>query len=145
MRRLSTPISLMLFAWTGAQAATPIQSGQVLYQQRFEWIRSFPDRSQGDYGVYTIPLEMGATYEFITANPVGGNTRDTYLYLRDPAGNIVAADDNSGGEKLARIRYTAATAGTHALLLRAGPKGKYGLCDVTALLAASPPLTVGPG
>ena len=64
----------------------------------------------GDHDWFAITLEAGATYQFDQIGP-----HDAFLYLRDNDGNLLAQDDQSGGNNNARLVYTADYSGTYYL------------------------------
>lgn len=129
--------------------AVPIDVGQTLTEQRFEWQRAYSSRSAGTYGQYEVALQAGTEYELFTSSPHGGNTTDSYLYLLDAAFRVVAADDDSNGNLQARITYTPPTSGTYYLRLRAYDRGRYGFCSLSVVgTAPAPPplvLVIRPG
>ncbi len=68
--------------------------------------------SAGDHDWYSITLTAGQTY--ILKEAAAGTSRvDTYLYLRNSAGTIVASNDDYGGSLNSQIQFTAETTGTY--------------------------------
>ena len=67
----------------------------------------------GDDDWYAITLSAGQSIT-ITLNGSGASpVSDTYLNLRDAAGNIIASNDDTGGGLNSKIVFTATTAGTY--------------------------------
>jgi hypothetical protein len=75
---------------------------------------------------------------------------DTYLLLVDPAGNVVAQDDNSGGGTNARIGYTLPSAGAWVVEATSWSQlvtGSYALsiqCDCQTLSISPQAVAIGP-
>ena len=118
--------------------AAPIAAGQTLTGQRFEWQSAYSSRSDGTYGQYEISMQAGTQYTIFTANPSGGNTKDTFLYLLNSAMSVVASDNNSGGERQASITFTPPSSGTYYIRLRADRRGRYGFCSLTVTAFTAP-------
>ena len=70
---------------------------------------------------YSISVQAGNQLTISTATPAGGpqefvNSLDPYIELYDPAGTLVAWDDNSASDlKNAQITYTAAMTGNYTV------------------------------
>jgi S1-C subfamily serine protease len=64
---------------------------------------------------HEVKLEAGKTY-VIEMKKVGASRVDPYVQLLDPAGKVVAFDDNSGENMNAKITYTATQAGTYKVV-----------------------------
>jgi len=62
--------------------------------------------------VFQVKMEGGKTYVIDLIS----NQFDAYLGLQDSAGNVLAQDDDSGGNLNSRIRYNVANAGTYRLV-----------------------------
>lgn len=80
------------------------------------------------YKSYPIKLKAGRTYSIDLVHPAG-STIDPYLLLKDGE-QIVARDDDSGGDLNARIIYTAPKDGEFTIIattLRPGMTGAYTL------------------
>src|SRR5262249_40149740 len=60
---------------------------------------------------YPIKLEAGKTYSI----QLNSDAFDAFLRLLDPAGKVVAEDDDGGGGLNARIDYRAPAAGTYRI------------------------------
>jgi Leucine-rich repeat (LRR) protein len=58
---------------------------------------------------YSAPLTAGKTVHF----KVNGGNTDTYLYILNSVGAIVASDDDSGGNRQAERSYTPSQTGTY--------------------------------
>jgi len=147
MRR--TAAAFFLLALVGVAAAAPISVGQTLTGQRFEWRRGYNQRWKGTYGQYEATLTAGTTYEIFTSDVVAGSTSDPYLYVMSTAEQILAQDDDSGGNNNARIVFTPSATGTYWVRLRAYSKNRYGFCSLTVREQAPPPppteVVIGPG
>lgn len=132
---------LLIAGWGSPALAAPIEAGQTLTEQRFEWQSAYSSRSAGTYGQYEVSLQAGTQYEIFTSNPHGGNTTDAYLYLLNSSFGIVASDDDSNGNLQARIVFTPSSTGAYYIRLRAYSSGRYGFCSLSVV--GSAPL--GPG
>jgi hypothetical protein len=66
-----------------------------------------------DFDVYSVDLEAGLSLVADTS----GQATDTILALYDPAGTLVAADDDGGEGFASLLTYDAATTGPHYLLV----------------------------
>lgn len=66
-----------------------------------------------DFDVYAVDLTAGLSLVADTS----GQTTDTILALYDPAGEVVAADDDGGTGFASLLTYAAETSGTHYLLV----------------------------
>ncbi|NVO17946.1 MAG: M10 family metallopeptidase C-terminal domain-containing protein [Rhodoplanes sp.] len=83
-----------------------------------------------DHDWYRVSLVAGQTYSFALVGTGTNNVADTYLTLRNAAGTLIAADDDSGPGHNSTITFTATTTGTY--YLDAGSynnqsAGQYGL------------------
>jgi hypothetical protein len=72
------------------------------------------------FKAYPLKLKAGMTYiiDMVRSNP-NESKLDPYLYLENPMKNIVASDDDSGGNLNARILYRAATDGEYRIIATA--------------------------
>ncbi len=139
LRLAALATAVLLPAPRPARADTTLGVGQTLTHQVFQWVSTYTSRADGTYGEYQIGLTAGQTYSIYTSSPSGGS-RDTYLYLFNPSLTEVAEDDDSAGNYLAKITYTAPATGTYYVRLRAYAQGASGFCNLTASAqAASPP------
>lgn len=86
-----------------AQAQFPGQTRNVADIANFDPI--YPVNGNR-YRSFNLPVQAGRTY-VIELNRLPGQTIDPYLYLEDANFNILAHDDDSGGNLNARIVYTA--------------------------------------
>ncbi len=80
---------------------------------------------------YRIDLEAGKAYRIDLAS----TEFDAFLYLLDPAGKLLAQDDDSGGDLNSRIIFSATQAGTYtiqACSLEPMGRGNYTLSIATA-------------
>jgi hypothetical protein len=78
------------------------------------------------YKVFTIKLEAGKTYRI---DERSGDI-DSYLFLEDPLGNVLAQDDDSGGDLNARISYKVTATGNYRIIatsLKKKETGKFTL------------------
>jgi serralysin len=67
----------------------------------------------GDHDWFRVNLVAGQSYSFTTSSTGAGGVTDTFLNLRDAAGNIIATNDDIGGSNFySQIIFTA-TATTH--------------------------------
>lgn len=66
----------------------------------------------GDHDWYSITLTAGRTYVFKEA-AAGTSRLDSYLYLRNSAGTVIASNDDYGGTLNSQIQYTATSSGTY--------------------------------
>lgn len=107
-----------------------IAPGDTLNAQSFAWESTFVDRVDGAYATYTIDLTAGTPYNFTTSNAGGGNTTDTYLYLLNAGGAVVAFDDDSNGNFASRIIYQPTVTGTYTVKLRAYARGTGASCTL---------------
>lgn len=108
----------------------PLNVGQTLHTQKFQWKAPYAKRWYGTYGQYVVSLQAGKTYTLTTSNPSGGTTKDTYLYLLKGNATVVAQDNNSGGNQQAKIVYTPTLSSTYYVRLRAYLK-QWGTCSLT--------------
>ncbi len=116
----------------GTQPTTPapaLRPGDVLTGQSFEWRASFAGRQEGSYGEYRLSAVGGRRYVIETASAVGGGA-DTFLYLLDAQGQVIAQDDDSAGSYLSRITWMAPTTGEYVVRLRAYGRGAVGTCTL---------------
>src|SRR5207237_3668976 len=65
------------------------------------------------YQVYNVNLKAGRIYVI----DLKSRDFDAYLYLLDPSGNILAWDDDSGGNLDARIVFNAQDSGTYRIVV----------------------------
>ena len=67
---------------------------------------NYPGKPGIPYKLYTVNFEAGTTY-IIELNKTNNQTNlDPYLVLDNPQGQMVAEDDDSGGELNSRIIFT---------------------------------------
>jgi hypothetical protein len=74
-------------------------------------------QAAGDHDWVRINLVAGQSYNFQErGSPTGdGTLSDTFLFLRNSSGTILAQDDDSGDGFNSLINFTATTSGTHYL------------------------------
>jgi hypothetical protein len=77
--------------------------------------------------VHTVNLVKGTTYVI----DMKSNVIDSYLYLEDSTGKILAQDDDSGGGLNARITWTAQYTGTHRIVATSFKQGEVGGYTIT--------------
>ena len=121
---------LILDIDSGASGGS-ISVGETLTYQLFEWQSDYSVRSDGDYCQYSCQLNAGTAYTITTTNAVYVTSNDTYLYLLNSSGSVVASDDDGNGNLLSRIQYTPSSSGTFYIRLRAYGRGTSGYCDLT--------------
>jgi hypothetical protein len=85
--------------------------GKIIFERQGQLMPNDPIRDGKPHKAFTIELEEGRTY---VIDMVSTET-DAYLNLYDPAGVLVAKDDDGGGNQNARIRYRAAETGEHVI------------------------------
>jgi Ca2+-binding RTX toxin-like protein len=95
----------------------------------------------GDTDWFRIILVAGVTYRFDALGlPTGdGTLADTYMRVRDSAGNSLALDDDSGTGLNSRIAFTAASSGTYFISVGSATTTGIGTYDVTATTVSAPP------
>lgn len=64
---------------------------------------------------YTDRYTFSGTAGKVATIAMSSSSFDTYLYLRDPAGNVVRSDDDGGGGTNSRISYTLPSSGTYTI------------------------------
>jgi hypothetical protein len=99
------------FAIGCATSTTPIASEQTLSGSLSTLDCKSPVRATSYHDKFTFTATAGARY-VITMSSIAF---DPWLVLHDPAGNVVAQDDNGGGGTSARIVYAAVAGGTHTI------------------------------
>jgi len=118
----------LAWARTADAQGTILEAGQTLTGRGFTWGWGWGARHHGAYDQYELRLGDGDRVEIVTSGAVAApgsarviGTTDTYLYLvNDTEGTqILAQDDDSGGNLQARIVYTATRSGRHWVRLRA--------------------------
>jgi hypothetical protein len=87
-------------------------------------------RNQKIHKLFSVEFEAGRTYQIDQAS----GRFDSYLYLEDPDGNIVAEDDDSGGNLNARIVHQAAKAGRFHIIATSLEGGNTGAFTLTVQL-----------
>jgi hypothetical protein len=95
----------------GPVAAVPPGVGKIIFKQQDRLMPNDPIRDGKPHKAFTIELEQGRTY---VIDMVSMET-DAYLRVYNPAGVLVAEDDDGGGNQNARIRYTADATGDHVI------------------------------
>jgi serralysin len=101
----------------------------------------------GDHDWYRVNLIAGQTYSFAMIGTGTKSLRNTFLRLRDSAGNSVAADDDWGPGYSSRISFTASVSGPYYLDAGAvydGLTGQYGI-SATAGTKPNFDVTMGGG
>jgi hypothetical protein len=135
--RLSLPGVALLALAVGTAAAQQPQSIRVGESVRGRLIASDPRLSDGEaFHVYQFEAQRG---ERLVATMRSG-ALDSYLRLMRPVAGItemLLSDDDSGGERDARIRWTAPTAGTYFLVAHALGGDSYG--EYSLSLEHAPP------
>jgi hypothetical protein len=85
-----------------------------------------PERPGVPYKLYSVTLQAGATYIIEMNKTSADGTLDPFLVLRNPQGQMVAEDDDSGGNLNARIVYQATQTGIHQVRATAFQGGQTG-------------------
>src|SRR5262249_6136008 len=85
-----------------------------------------PDKPGAHHKVYNVTLNAGTTYIIEMNKTSGDGNLDPYLVLRNPQGQKVAEDDDSGGALNARIVYRASQSGAHQVCATAFQAGETG-------------------
>jgi Ca2+-binding EF-hand superfamily protein len=87
------------------------ERGQALYQGALV-AADLKYRGKKVSKVFAVKLEAGSIYQFDHMS----RAFDAYLYLADPDGQVLAQDDDGGGNLNSRIVYRAAQRGTYFLI-----------------------------
>jgi hypothetical protein len=95
----------------GPVAAVAPGVGKIIFEPQDRLLPTDPIRDGKPHKAFTIQLEQGRTYVIDMVSM----EMDAYLRLYDPAGVVVAQDDDGGGNQNARIRYTADETGDHVI------------------------------
>jgi hypothetical protein len=136
VRRILSGV-LLLFMWTGAAAAQQPQTIRVGQTVNGRLTASDPRLAEGEaFHVYRFEVQQG---ERLTAT-MRSAAVDSYLRLMRPVGGItemLQGDDDSGGDRDARIRWVAPAAGTYYLVAHALGGDSYG--DYTLSLEQTAP------
>lgn len=64
---------------------------------------------------YTDRYTFAGTGGKVATIAMSSSSFDTYLYLRDPAGNVIRSDDDGGGGTNSRISFTLPSSGTYTI------------------------------
>ena len=92
--------------------------------------------SKGDHDWFRISLKAGQTYQFLLK---GVSLYDSYLYLRNSAGAVIASDDDAGGGYNSLITFNATTSGTYFLDAAAYANRYTGTYTLLATSQSAPP------
>jgi hypothetical protein len=102
-----------------------------LVEEKSKWDKDDPtykpERPESHFKPYKVPMKAGQLYVIDLVK--GDNNTDPYLYLEDPKGQVVAQDDDSGGNLNARIIYMPMQDGEYRVI-------------ATTLLKATGPFTL---
>jgi len=101
--------------------STPISSGVPV--SGYLKSNACPAGARGA-GSYTDRYTFNAIAGRVATITMSSSSFDTYLYLRDAAGNVVRSDDDSGGGTNSRISYTLPSSGAYTI--EATSYGSYG-------------------
>src|SRR5262245_49426309 len=97
-----------------------LKKGQASYQGAIE---ASDEKYQNKIAkIFTVRLEAGKKYQFDHMS----KAFDAYLYLEGPDGNILAQDDDSGGNLNSRIIHRAAKTGVYRLAATSLPGSATG-------------------
>lgn len=116
-------------AATGPTPSTGGGSSSTLSNQYFTWQSGYVNRWDGTYCQYSVNLTAGVAFTATTSNASGYN--DTFLYLLNSSGTIVASNDDYNGTLYSRISFTPSYSGTYTLRLRAYGQGQSGYCTLS--------------
>jgi hypothetical protein len=94
--------------------------------------------SRGDHDWFRISLKAGQTYQFLLK---GVTLFDSYLYLRNSAGSVIASDDDGGGGNNSLITFTATTSGTYFLDAASYANRYTGTYTLLATTQSAPPVS----
>jgi hypothetical protein len=98
---------------TQAQACTtPVVSGTPI--SGFLKSTGCPTGARGA-GYYTDRYTFTGTGGKLATITLSSSSFDTYLYLRDPAGNVIMSNDDGGGGTNSRISFTLPSTGTYTI------------------------------
>jgi S1-C subfamily serine protease/tetratricopeptide (TPR) repeat protein len=127
--------------------AGPVTRGRVVLQSVLDLKPGDPQDCPGRPGCFCkarpLNLAAGVTY-IVEMDKVGDSRLDPYLVLVDPRGQVVAQDDDSGGNLNARIIYRAPQGGTFRVYATTFGQGMTGTFRLTVSEeAGSAPLNVG--
>ena len=104
-------------------------------------------RPQSYADTFTFQAAAGEQYKIEMYNTGTSEAVDSYLYLRDPSGAIVAQDDDSGMFIDARIVYDAPVAGTYTVEATSKGGGEIGPYELTlasgACTSSTTPIAYG--
>ena len=120
------PVAPMI---SGGQVSSVGVVGQVLRGQVVQGRLTSGDRQLADNTFFQAWTYYGQAGEAITLD-VMSTDFDAYAVIQDGSGNVVARDDDSGGNLNARIIFTLPATGTYRLIantLRVGAAGAYTL------------------
>ncbi len=83
--------------------------------------------AKSPYKAYPVQLKKGTTYIVDMVKKKAGDSLDPYLYLENPTKQIVAQDDDSGGDRNARIVFRAPADGEYRIIASClTPQGSVG-------------------
>jgi len=90
----------------------PPATGKVIFRKEERLTPNDPLFNGRPHRAYTVQFKQGKTYTI----DLRSVEMDSFLYLRDPKGMVVAQDDDGGGFPDARIRFTAHEAGNFGIV-----------------------------
>ncbi len=131
-----------------SSGAIPLELGNPLENQRFEWRPAFGHRFGGSYGTYSVTLNSWERYTIETSAAVaeasGGMwpSNDPYLHLLNRFGEVLALDNDSAGTRNARIVFQPQLSGTYFVRLRCALQNFGGRCTLSLKKQKAPDLTV---
>jgi len=97
---------------------------------------AYPLRNGCHHKVHTVKMEAGKTYQIDLVGPF-----DPYLYLEDAVGNVLAHDDDSGGNLNARIIHKVTKTDTYRIICTSCGQGATGNYTLTV---SDTPVNLGP-
>jgi hypothetical protein len=97
----------------GADFGKPIELKMEKGEAKFtgNLTKADPRRGNKIHKLFLVPLEEGKTYQIDQVSKM-----DSYLFLEDPDGKLLAQDDDGGGFPNARITYKAAKKGNYRIV-----------------------------
>lgn len=108
----SLSVSLNQASGQATACSTPITSGTPVSGSLKS--NGCPAGARGG-SYYTDRYTFSGTGGKVATIVMSSSSFDTYLYLRDPAGNVVRSDDDGGGGTNSRISFTLPSSGTYTI------------------------------
>lgn len=123
-------VNISQMAAQGQTCSVPIYSGAPV--TAFLQLSNCPSGARGA-GYYINRYTFDSAPGRLVTIAMSSSSFDTYLYLRDPAGNVIKSDDDSGGGTNSRISFTlpAGMAGTYTIEATSYSTGRTGAYTLT--------------